>query len=163
MRSKRRGANRDSYKSGRRSWPYDDPLLGAWFLPKALFTAIRHLLPREYWNRMGYFYEDYGCLVCRRKDRRHYANGMCQNCGAVVRYRVVKSLRKRKKKLPPVKIDSKEKMREKLLASKRKKANEILADFPPRREQIVRRSNLKSRSWRTENVEMPFGVVGIRC
>ena len=111
---------------------------------------------------MGYFFHDYGCLVCGRKDRPHCANGMCQNCLAVVRYRVAQSLQRRIEERPAIEIDIREVMRQKLLALKRKKAREILSDLAPIANRPQRRSNLKSRSWRVENIEMPFGVVGIR-
>lgn len=134
----------------------EDVLLGPWFLGKKVFGSIRHLLPHDYWRRMSYFFEDYGCLRCGRKDLHYGANGMCHECFCWVKYRVAQSMRKRKEEPPEIQQEPKEK----LYAFRRKKANALLAGLVPRRPGLQRaRKALKSRSWRIEKVQMPFGTV----
>lgn len=135
---------------------FEDVLLGPWFLGKKVFGSIRHLLPHNYWRRMSYFFEDYGCLRCGRKDLHYGANGMCRKCVWWVKHRVAKSMRKRMEKPPEIQQERKEK----LYAFKRKKANALLVGLVPKRPGLQRaRKALKSRSWRIEKIQMPFGTV----
>lgn len=104
---------------------------------------------------MSYFFEDHGCLRCGRKDLPYGANGMCHKCVWWVKYRVAQSMRKRMEKLPEIQHEPKEK----LYAFKRKKANALLVGLVRRKPGIQRaRTALKSRSWRVEKIQMPFGT-----
>jgi len=46
-------------------------------------------------NKFTYFFEDWGCMVCGSRKRRHGGCGMCQFCYGRVKQRLVASLRKR--------------------------------------------------------------------
>lgn len=137
-----------------------------WFLPKKVHNSIRHLIPKNYRHGMGYFYQDYGCLRCGRRDREYGANGMCQSCAWWVVARVKKSLLKRKT-IQELSIAFREnspgnEIKERLHSFRRRKARELLAGLVSRRKVVQKgRHMLKSRSWRTETVEMPFGTVQI--
>jgi hypothetical protein len=150
---KGRSSKRPGVKSG-----FDDQLLGPWCLPRKVFSAIIHLLPRSHWNRMGYFYQDYGCLRCGRKNKPYGANGMCRNCLWWVRYRVTKSLERRVPK--PVVIQ--ELPKQKLYKFRRTKARSLLAGLIRKRRPLQKGWRmLKSGSWRAEKISMPFGNVEV--
>jgi len=159
---KRQGTSGHRLPKGCRSKPpalkkgFEDVLLEPWFLGKKVFGSIRHLLPHNYWRRMSYFFEDYGCLRCGRKNVHYGANGMCHNCVWWVKYRVAKSMRTRMDEPPEIQREPKEK----LFSFRRKKANDLLVGLVPRKPELQRaRKALKSRSWRREKVQMPFGTV----
>lgn len=136
----------------------DDVLLEPWFLPKKVAASIQHLLPQDYRRRMSYFFEDYGCLRCHRKDVPYGANGMCNNCRVWVKYHMLKSLQRRniKENLEPQMTP-----KERSHAFRRAKAISLLEGLAPKKRVPLQkaRSILTSRSWRRETIQMPFGPV----
>jgi hypothetical protein len=75
----------------------DDFLLQPWFLPNRISLAIRRLLPSDYRHRMRDFFDDYGCMVCRRRDLLHKSNGMCMSCAMNIQKKIWRSAIRRKK------------------------------------------------------------------
>ena len=75
----------------------DEIFLQPWFVPKAVYAAIRRLLPGIHHAKMRYYFDDYGCLRCGEKRCLYGSNGLCERCTVRVRCRVVQSLRKRLK------------------------------------------------------------------
>jgi hypothetical protein len=73
----------------------DDVFLQPWYVPKAVYSAIRNILPSVHLAKMRYYFTDYGCLRCERRDVLYGSNGMCENCAARVRSRLVTCLNKR--------------------------------------------------------------------
>ena len=133
-----------------------DVLLEPWFLPRNLSASIRHLLPNDYGLRMRYFFDDYGCLVCRQRNVNYAANGMCDTCRNRVGARVLRSLRKRIQRPPVIQKEQKEKLHE----FRRAKASELLAELADAGRNLrSARKAPTSKSWRREKIQMPFGVV----
>jgi hypothetical protein len=71
-------------------------LFQPWFLPKRVAFAIRGLIPRDYYLKMRYLFDDYGCMICK-KDYNYGSNGMCFNCCRQVRKKLMRSVRLRAK------------------------------------------------------------------
>ena len=51
---------------------------------------------------MRYYFEDYGCLKCGKKNVLYQSNGLCESCGVVIRHRVKQALMRRLKKIGEV-------------------------------------------------------------
>jgi hypothetical protein len=161
-KNSRRGPSRTFRRQQRRTPSteehFDETLLGpASFLPKKVVAAIFRIVPRCYWRRMSYFYQDYGCLRCCRRDQPYGGSGLCANCAWRVRYRVKKSLEKRE---ITDEVTTKPVPEERMYTFRRRKARQLLAGFASKKRPLQRaRGLMKSNSWRTERVKMPFGVV----
>ena len=52
------------------------------FQAKAIMHAIRKLETIPQQRKWHYYFEEWGCLICGSKDRKHEALGMCQNVRA---------------------------------------------------------------------------------
>jgi hypothetical protein len=83
-------------KSVFRSYPdlVEKILLQPWFLPRRVSFAIHTMVPVDFYKKMRYVFDDYGCLVCGRESGYH-SNGMCVNCHARTCKRILFSLRRR--------------------------------------------------------------------
>jgi hypothetical protein len=71
-------------------------LLQPWFLPKRIAFAIHGMVPPDFWNKMRYFFDDYGCMVCG-KGGRYHSNGMCHRCHQNIYVKLKASLVRRLK------------------------------------------------------------------
>ena len=77
----------------------DAIFLQPWFLPVEVYRAIRRLLPYIHLFKMRYYFEDYGCLKCGKKNVLYQSNGFCETCGVVIRHRVKQALKRRLKEV----------------------------------------------------------------
>ena len=76
--------------------PIDDPVfMLPWFLPKQTYLAVRRILPNIHIAKMRYYFEDYGCMRCERRDVLYRTNGLCEQCNTIVRWRLTQCLKKR--------------------------------------------------------------------
>jgi hypothetical protein len=76
--------------------PLDDPVfLLPWFLPKQVYLAVRRILPNIHLAKMRYYFDDYGCIRCERKDVLYRTNGLCERCNTIVRWRLTECLKRR--------------------------------------------------------------------
>lgn len=73
----------------------DTIFLQPWFLNKKCASAIRGLVPGAFVRKMRFYYDDWGCLVCRSKTRKYAANGMCHICSTRIQKRLFWCLRRR--------------------------------------------------------------------
>ena len=55
----------------------DAIFLQPWFLPVEVYRAIRRVLPYIHLFKMRYYFEDYGCLKCGKKNALYQSNGFC--------------------------------------------------------------------------------------
>lgn len=78
----------------------DDLLLQPWFLGKKLASSIRSMMPEIFSHKMTFYFEDWGCMVCRAKNRRYGSNGMCHICTTRIQKRICGCLKKRALKTP---------------------------------------------------------------
>ena len=89
-------AHRFRETSGLKSYPdlVAKILLQPWFLPKKIAFAIHAMVPVDYYNKMRYVFEDYGCLICRTESNYH-SNGLCLKCRSRTDKKILFSLRRR--------------------------------------------------------------------
>jgi hypothetical protein len=72
----------------------NEVLLQPWFLPQKAAFAILGLVPIDFRKKMGYYFEDYGCIICK-VESGHHSNGMCVRCCQLVRERLAHSVARR--------------------------------------------------------------------
>lgn len=126
-----------------RSKKHADALLQPWFLDCKLAYAIQRLIPRKYFYRMRWLFDDYGCLRCNRKRTPYGGNGFCSRCRFEIMRRLRYSMRRRAKKfrdsLPPEP--------KKWYFDRADTAEKLLADLAgtPRKESST--SGVQARSW----------------
>src|SRR5690349_12880370 len=72
-----------------------DIFLQPWFLDSKHAAAIRSMVPEDFVHKMRFYFEDWGCLVCRSRKRRYGSNGMCHICVCRVRKRLADCLKRR--------------------------------------------------------------------
>jgi len=63
----------------------DDSII--WFGSKEIRRKLRRSLPPEYFNRFPLYFQQYGCIHCKRRNVPHCANGLCAACSALIRLR----------------------------------------------------------------------------
>jgi hypothetical protein len=73
----------------------DDVFLQPWFLPQESAIALRDLLPPAYKHKMGFYFEDYGCLKCGKKSVPYGSNAMCKICVQHVKLRFLWAIKRR--------------------------------------------------------------------
>lgn len=73
-------------------------MLQPWFLPRRTCNEILRLLPPEWKKRMRYYFDDYGCMRCDRRDVPHQRCGFCEKCCRMVLRRLGFSVRRHFKK-----------------------------------------------------------------
>jgi hypothetical protein len=78
-------------------------ILQPWFLPRNTCNEILRLLPPEWKRRMRYYYDDYGCMRCDRKDVPHQGCGLCEKCSGTVARRLRFSVKRHFKKVAEAK------------------------------------------------------------
>jgi len=114
-------------------------LLQPWFLPQRITFAIHALVPPDFWNKMRYYFDDYGCMICE-KESGYRSNGMCHSCYCKTRQRLLLSVKRRLESHPRMRLDMELFRQEKL-------AKKLLGRFarsrgPSRRSRIdIRRLN----------------------
>lgn len=73
----------------------DQVFLLPWYLPKETYLVVRRVLPNIHISKMRYYFDDYGCIRCERQDVLYKTNGLCEQCNAIVRWRLAHCLKKR--------------------------------------------------------------------
>ncbi len=73
----------------------DDVFLQPWFLPLKAAVSLRELLPGNHCHKMRFFFEDYGCLKCGKKNVRYGSNAMCKLCVQQVKLKMLLAIRRR--------------------------------------------------------------------
>ncbi len=108
-----------------------DPSLGEavlfqpWFLPRHVAVTIHGLVPKHFWNKMRYFFDDYGCMICGTESGYH-SNGMCRICQARIRKKMMLSVKRRSRSDPHHRLDL-------VLFRQEKLARNLLGRFSHRR------------------------------
>lgn len=82
-----------------RRMPDDEIFLQPWFVPKQTFLTMRKLLPNCQLMKFKYYFADYGCLKCEKKNQLYSSNGLCYRCNLIVRRRLVGALARRLRRL----------------------------------------------------------------
>jgi hypothetical protein len=102
--------------------------LEPFFRPREISERMRKHLPIAEANKWKWFFEDYGCLVCTRKDVRHRSLGFCESCLNKTRLRLKAAIRNRAPKPEPTFHDSAQLAREAILPSLKKLSQKRLED-----------------------------------
>lgn len=63
----------------------DDSIM--WFGSREMRNKIRKFLPPEYLERFPLYFEQFGCIHCKRRDVPHCCNGLCSACSVLIRLR----------------------------------------------------------------------------
>lgn len=58
-----------------------------WFGSRETFHKIRKFVPPEYLKRFPLYFEQYGCIHCKRRDVPHGSSGLCSACSVLIRLR----------------------------------------------------------------------------
>jgi hypothetical protein len=96
-------------------------LFQPWFLPQHIAFTIHGLVPKHFWNKMRYFFDDYGCMICGT-DLRYHSNGMCRICYVRIRKKIMLSVKRRSRSDPHDRLDL-------VLFRQTKLARKLLAGF----------------------------------
>ena len=73
----------------------NDIFLQPWFLPQKTGLAIRKLLPPEHTHRMRFYFDDYGCLKCGKKNTKYGGNALCLACSQSVKLKIFLAIKRR--------------------------------------------------------------------
>ena len=76
------------------SFVVDQVLLEPWFLPRRVALAIRGIATPVFQKKLRYFFEDYGCMICK-KETNYHSNGMCRRCRKDIRKKLAKCVKRR--------------------------------------------------------------------
>ena len=82
----------------------DQVLLQPWFLPPRVARAIHGLVPPDFYRKMRYFFDDYGCMICGVGVGYH-SNGMCRPCRSNIENKLVKSVKRHALSNPHQRLD----------------------------------------------------------
>jgi hypothetical protein len=104
----------------------DKVLFEPWFLPARVGFAILAIVPPDFRRKMRYFFEDYGCMICK-KGAKHHSNGMCRPCRQNIQNKLEKSIKRRLRSKSNQRLDLELFRQEKL-------AKTLLGRFSPARD-----------------------------
>jgi len=105
-------------------------LLQPWFLPLRIAYDIHGMVPSDFWNKMRYYFEDYGCMICEAESGYH-SNGMCQSCYDKIRKKLMACVARRSEISRP-RLDL-AMFRQEKIAKKLLKKFSVRADTSPKR------------------------------
>ena len=64
----------------KRSSNQEQAIFPPWFVPMNVFRQLQAMLPRYYRERLRLYFDRYGCIRCKRKDRLYRGSGLCDFC-----------------------------------------------------------------------------------
>lgn len=70
-----------------------------WFLPQAVAHKITQIVPPGYRKRFRFYFDDFGCLACGRKDRPYRSLGFCEVCHSKITIRMRHTLKRHRREL----------------------------------------------------------------
>ena len=73
----------------------DEIYLQPWFLPRQTAFAIKRILPPEHRHRMRFYFDDYGCLRCTKKNVTYGSNALCKVCMQQVKLKLFLAIKRR--------------------------------------------------------------------
>jgi len=73
----------------------NDIFLQPWFLPLKISRKIRDLIPTDHHHKMRFYFEDYGCIKCGKKQVRYGSNAMCKLCAQSVQLKMLFAIKRR--------------------------------------------------------------------
>ena len=112
----------------------NEVLLQPWFLSLRIACDIYALVPPDFWNKMRYYFEDYGCMICKAESGYH-SNGMCKRCSQKIRKKVAASVARRSETSRP-RLDL-AMFRQERIAKKLLKKFSVCADTSQKRPMLI--------------------------
>jgi hypothetical protein len=73
----------------------EEVFLQPWFMSRETAFAIRRMLLPEHRHKMKFFFDDYGCIRCKRKGVTYGSNGLCKMCMQTVKLKLFFSIKRR--------------------------------------------------------------------
>ena len=73
----------------------DDIFLQPWFLPRDMAFAVKRIVPPEHRHKMKFFFDDYGCMRCRKRKVTYGSNGLCKPCMQEVKLKLFFAIKRR--------------------------------------------------------------------
>lgn len=73
----------------------EDIFLQPWFLPRDTAFAIKRILPPEHRHKMKFYFDDYGCLRCKKRQITYGSNGLCKPCMQEVKLKLFFAIKRR--------------------------------------------------------------------
>lgn len=73
----------------------DEIFLQPWFLSQQTAFAIRRLLPPEHRHKMRFYFDDYGCMKCGKKNAPYGSNALCKLCMQQVKLKLFFAIKRR--------------------------------------------------------------------
>lgn len=111
--------------------------LSPFFLTNQLRRNIERLLPPSYHRRMSLYFDNYGCIGCKRKDVIYVCNGLCRLCLKGIYKRLYKIDRRLERESQMFKDDP-----DKAYLLRFRSAREMLSDLLPKSGKQVSEKNL---------------------
>ena len=111
--------------------------LQPWFIDRKTARAVRRILPMDWFHKVRYYFDDYGCMVCGKRDEIYVSNGMCHDCVDKIQKRLIRSLSRRHRPRIPQQLQSDS-------ISRVKTARLLLSDLIVYNERVCRREPIRS-------------------
>ena len=111
--------------------------LQPWFIDLKTARAVRRILPMDWFHKMRYYFDDYGCMICGKRDGIYTSNGMCQGCVDVIQKRLLRCLFRRRRPRIPKNLQSDS-------ISRVRTARLLLSDLVGYNEKVCRREPIRS-------------------
>lgn len=128
LRAKRKRTESDDHRTFTKE-EVADAAWQPWLLPKEVSQRIIRLIPPGYRKRFRFYFEDFGCMSCRRKDVVYRTLGFCEICHSKITERMRLSMRRHRKKLGVTKASP----RVRWYIDHVNQAEKLLADFLPQK------------------------------
>ena len=73
----------------------DEIFLQPWFLSLDTAFEIKRILPPEHRHKMRFYFDDYGCLKCEKRNVQYGANALCKTCSQRIKLRFFFAIKRR--------------------------------------------------------------------
>jgi hypothetical protein len=73
----------------------NDVFLQPWFLPRETAFAVKRIVPPEHRHKLKFFFDDYGCMRCRKRRVVYGSNGLCKSCMQEVKLKLFFAIKRR--------------------------------------------------------------------
>jgi hypothetical protein len=72
-----------------------DVFLQPWFLSLRTAIKVRDLITPDHRHKMRFYFDDYGCLKCGKRQVRYGSNAMCKRCVQSVKLKMLFAIKRR--------------------------------------------------------------------
>lgn len=82
----------------------EDIFLQPWFLSQQEAFAVKRIVPPEHRHKMRFYFDDYGCLKCEKRNVQYGSNALCKSCMQRVKLRLFFAIKRRWTKASPANL-----------------------------------------------------------